>query len=248
MEEVPEQSNAGAPDWAHNPVTGEYSHVLVRPEDVDGRRGEFELFLQPGAAVAAAHTHDSIIERFEVLEGEVGFLIGDVERPMRPGDGVGEVLAGTVHDWWNAGDGIARVRVEVEVAPGASGDPTGRFVEVIETLWSLAVLGKVNDEGLPDPLWLAAIAHEYRDVIRFVKPPAAVQAVVFPPLAAVARRIGPRPARSFSSRPRGTALDRRPRRRPSGAPRTGGRGSGRPRARGLTGRARSIGAAAAPAA
>lgn len=187
MGESREQSKAATPDWARNPVTGEVSHVIAPP--VDGK-GAVELFLQPGAAVAAAHVHDSIIERFEVLEGEVGFLIGEVERPMRPGDGIGEVPVGTVHDWWNAGDGIARVRVELEAAPDAPGDPAGRFVELIETLWSLAVLGQVNDEGLPDPLWLAAIAHEYRDVIRFVKPPAIAQAVIFPPLAAVARRLG----------------------------------------------------------
>lgn len=187
MEEEPEQSTSAAPEWAHNPATGEISHVLVPPAD---GRGEVELFLQPGAAVAAAHTHDSIIERFEVLEGDVTFLVGDLERPMGPGDGTAEVQVGVVHDWWNSGDGIARVRVEIEAVPSAPGDPAGRFVELIETLWSLAVLGEVNEQGLPDPLWLAAIAHEYRDVIRFVKPSAVIQSVMFPPLAAIGRRLG----------------------------------------------------------
>jgi hypothetical protein len=48
----------------------------------------------------------------------------------------------------------------------------------------------VNAKGMPDPLWLAAIAREYRDVIRFSRPPAAVQAALFGPLAAIARRTG----------------------------------------------------------
>ena len=61
---------------------------------------------------------------------------------------------------------------------------------MIEALWSLGALGRVNAQGVPDPLWLAAIAREYRDVIRFVKPPAAVQAALFGPLAAIARRTG----------------------------------------------------------
>jgi hypothetical protein len=43
---------------------------------------------------------------------------------------------------------------------------------------------------MPDPLWLAAIAREYSDALRLVKPPAAVQAVLFRPLAAIARRTG----------------------------------------------------------
>jgi glycine/D-amino acid oxidase-like deaminating enzyme len=36
----------------------------------------------------------------------------------------------------------------------------------------------------------AAIGREYRDAIRFVKPPTAVQAALFGPLAAIARRTG----------------------------------------------------------
>jgi hypothetical protein len=61
---------------------------------------------------------------------------------------------------------------------------------MIEALWSLGALGRVNARGLPDPLWLAAIAREYSDAIRFVKPPAIVQTILFGPLAAIARRTG----------------------------------------------------------
>jgi len=174
--------------WGHNPVTGELAHVLSQPDG--GRSFEVELWLQPGAAVAGAHVHPSVIERFEVQEGDVTFLVGDRERPMRPGDGTAEVPVGTVHDWWNSGAGIARVRVEIEAAPGAPPGTADRFVAMIETLWSLGALGKVNDKGMPDPLWLAAIAHEYRHVMRFVSPPRLLQKVLFPPLAAAAGRLG----------------------------------------------------------
>ena len=174
--------------WFHNPATGEIAQLLH--EDADGRRIEVDLWLQPGAAVARAHIHDHFIERFEVREGEVGFQVAGDERAARTGDGVVEVPVGTVHDWWNAGDGVAHVRVEVEAAETAPGRPAARFVAMIETLWSLGALGRVNAHGLPDPLWLAAIAREYRDAIRFTKPPAAVQAALFGPLAAIARRTG----------------------------------------------------------
>ena len=177
--------------WGHNPVTGELAHVLSQPDG--GRSFEVELWLQPGAAVAGAHVHPSVIERFEVQEGDVTFLVGDRERPMRPGDGTAEVPVGTVHDWWNSGAGIARVRVEIEAAPGAPPGTADRFVAMIETLWSLGALGKVNDKGMPDPLWLAAIAHEYRDVMRFVNPPRLLQGALFPPLAAIAGRLDRHP-------------------------------------------------------
>ena len=179
-------------EWGHNPVTGELAHVLSRPEG--GRRFEVDLWLQPGAAVAGAHVHPSLIERFEVLEGDVTFLVDGAERPMRAGDGRAEVPVGVVHDWWNSGSGIARVRVEVEAVADAPSETAEHFIAMIETLWSLGALGKVNGKGMPDPLWLAALAHEYRDVVRFVSPPAPVQSLLFPPLAAIARRLARDPA------------------------------------------------------
>lgn len=159
--------------WLHNPATGELAHVIAA--EAAGRRIEVDLWLQPGAAVARAHVHDQLTERFEVHAGEVGMQVDGREHVARPGDGAVEVPAGTVHDWWNGGDGVARVRVEVLAVPAAPGRPAARFTAMIEALWSLGALGRVNAEGLPDPLWLAAIAREYRDAIRFVKPPAPVQ-------------------------------------------------------------------------
>jgi mannose-6-phosphate isomerase-like protein (cupin superfamily) len=182
--------DVAADGWLHNPVNGELARLNVSPAETSGRRLEVDLWLQPGAAVARAHIHDHLIERFEVLAGEVGIELGGREHAARPGDGTVEVPAGTVHDWWNAGDGVTHVRVEVAAAPTAPGRPGARFLSLIETMWSLAALDRVNAQGMPDSLWLAAIAREYRDVIRFTKPPAAVQAALFGPLAGMARRAG----------------------------------------------------------
>lgn len=174
--------------WLRNPATGEIARL--DRADEDGRRLEVDLWLQPGAAVARAHVHDHFTERFSVREGEVGFQLGGDERIARAGEATVEAPAGAVHDWWNAGEGIAQVRVEVEATEGAPGQPAVRFASMIETLWSLGALGQVNAKGVPDPLWLAAIAREYRDAIRFVKPPAVVQTALFGPLAAIAKRTG----------------------------------------------------------
>ena len=177
-----------AGSWLHNPATGEIARIDVA--DGDGRRIEVDLWLQPGAAVARPHVHDHLVERFQVLDGEIGFQIAGTERVAHRGDGVIEVPAGTVHDWWNAGDGVAHARVEVAAADQAPGRPAERFISVIEAFWSLGALGRVNAKGTPDMLWLTAAAHEYRDVIRFVQPPGVVQAALFGPLAAIARRTG----------------------------------------------------------
>jgi mannose-6-phosphate isomerase-like protein (cupin superfamily) len=185
-----EGNGIAAGSWLHNPATGELARVNATADDTAGRRIETDLWLQPGAAVVGAHVHDSLIERFEVLEGEVGFQVAGEERVSRPGDGEIEVAAGVVHDWWNLGRSLARVRVTVEVVGPPGAGHAARFASLVETLWSLGALGRVNAKGLPDPLWLAAIAHEYRDVTRFTRPPALLQSALFPPLAALARRTG----------------------------------------------------------
>jgi mannose-6-phosphate isomerase-like protein (cupin superfamily) len=176
--------------WLHNPATGELARVSVSPAETDGRRIEVDLWLQPGAAVARAHVHEHLIERFEVVAGEVGFQIGGRQSVARRGDGTVEVPAGAAHDWWNAGDGVAHVRVEVAATATAPGRPAARFLSMIEAMWSLGALGRVNAQGVPHLLWLAASAREYREAIRFTRPPAGVQAALFGPLAAIARRSG----------------------------------------------------------
>jgi quercetin dioxygenase-like cupin family protein len=168
-------------EWFHNVETGEVALGTLTPDDGEGDRLVSELWLHPGAAVVGAHVHPVIAERFEVLEGLVGFERDGVRSEGGPGTVV-EIPPGVVHDWWNAGEGVAHVRVHVE--------PARRFVEAIEVVFSLANTGRTRRGGMPGPLWGAAVAHEYRDVLRFSAPPAPLQRLLFPPLAALARLLG----------------------------------------------------------
>jgi mannose-6-phosphate isomerase-like protein (cupin superfamily) len=174
--------------WLHNPVTGEIARVNVAADASGGRQLDVDLWLQPGAAVARAHVHDHFVERFTVVAGELGVQVGADERSVPAGAPTLEVPAGTVHDWWNGGDDVAQVHVEVAATATAPGRPAERFVAMIEALWSLGALGLVNAKGVADPLWMAAIAREFRDVIRFTSPPSVVQAMLLGSLAAIARR------------------------------------------------------------
>ena len=70
----------------------------VGPADTGGRRIESDLWHQPGAAVAGAHVHDHLVERFEVLAGEVAFQLAGDQRVTRSSDRTIEVPAGVVHD------------------------------------------------------------------------------------------------------------------------------------------------------
>ncbi len=78
----------------------------------------------------------------------------------------------------------AEVRIRSRVAPAL------RFEEVIVILWGLCADGHTSAGGRPSPLLGALLATRYRAEIRLREPPEIVQRLLFPPLAALARRRG----------------------------------------------------------
>ena len=112
---------------------------------VGGREGQFVLveWSDPGGLtsrerpIAGLHVHHSDDEAWYVLEGTLGFRVGDDEVEAGAGAAV-FVPRGTPHSFWNAGDGPARyvlvmpprlkALVEALHAPGA-GDFAAIFRE-----------------------------------------------------------------------------------------------------------------------
>ena len=164
-----------------NPVTRERVTILERPWDNTVGRATAELSALVGARVAGEHYHPALVEQFTVLEGEL-----TVKRDGRTGilhQGETAVIQpGTWHDWWNAADRDARVRIEVT--------PGERFLHMLETFFGLARLGYTDANGMPSVLQGALTAQEFSDVIVFRRPPLIVQRVVFGALAPIARWRG----------------------------------------------------------
>ena len=169
-------------DSVENPVTGERGILLKAPWQGEDPSLEAELHVQPGGAVAGEHLHENFDERFAVEAGRIGFKLDGEESAAGPGEVV-EIPRGSWHDWWNAGDeeeAVARVFVS---------DGT-RFLLMIENLFGLARDGHTNGKGMPDPLQLTMFATEFRDVLVFKRPPAAVQSLLFGALRPIARGRG----------------------------------------------------------
>jgi len=136
-----------------NPVTGERFTFTDTAGSTGGELLAFELALRPGGAVPIPHVHPVQTERFEVVAGEMRFRVGLRTRVAGPGDVV-EVAPGVVHGFANAGEGEARMRVEVRPALAME----QMFADVI----AMARAGRMTRRGLPrNPLELARLARTY---------------------------------------------------------------------------------------
>jgi quercetin dioxygenase-like cupin family protein len=170
-----------AGELAWNPVTGERCIVLEGPGENPERRLLVEMHVEPGGAVVGEHKHPAITERFEVLEGRLGVKLAGRKSEAGPGEAV-EIPAGAWHDWWNAGEG--RAVVKVTVTPG------DRFAQMIVNIFGFGLDGKTNAKGMPAPLQLIETGREFEDVIVFKRPPAWLQRGMSAVLGPVARRRG----------------------------------------------------------
>jgi len=164
-----------------NPVTRERATLIELPWQNPEGRVVAELTALVGSRVVGEHRHPNMVERFTVLQGELTVRLDGMTSILGEGQS-SEVSPGHWHDWWNASDTDAIVRVEA--CPGE------RFMHGVETLFGLARLGHTNKKGMPDPLQLAMFGREFSDAVQFRSPPQLVQKVMFTVLGAVAGRVG----------------------------------------------------------
>jgi quercetin dioxygenase-like cupin family protein len=151
-----------------NPVTRERVTILERPWDNPVGRAAAEMTALVGARVAGEHYHPALVEQFTALEGELTVRREGRTSILHQGE-TAVIQPGTWHDWWNASDHDARVRVEVT--------PGERFLLMIETFFGLARLGYTDGSGMPSLLQQALTSQEFSDVIVFRSPPPVVQRV-----------------------------------------------------------------------
>jgi mannose-6-phosphate isomerase-like protein (cupin superfamily) len=171
-----------AGDVIWNPLTGEKALLIESAEETGGARIVSDFAVEEGGFVPGGeHVHDVCSEHFDVQHCEIAFLVDGEERRLGPGAQL-TVSPGSWHRWWNPGRGEVRIRTRIE--------PALRFEELIAILWGLCADGRTNGKGVPSPLYGALLATGYRREIRFRQPPALVQRLLLPPLAALARRRG----------------------------------------------------------
>jgi quercetin dioxygenase-like cupin family protein len=165
-----------------NPVSGERITFRETAADTDGELLAIDLELAPGGRVPAGlHRHPEQEERFEVARGRMRFRIRRERIFAGPGEAV-VVPPGVPHDFANAGDEPALVRVEVR--------PALAMERLFETAGGLAADGRTFGNGMPKPLELALFTREFEREVQAAFPPLWMQRVALAPLARLARRRG----------------------------------------------------------
>jgi mannose-6-phosphate isomerase-like protein (cupin superfamily) len=141
-----------------NPISRERFVWRNTAQSTNGEFCEFDLHLGEGAIVPAAHLHPLQQERFEVKTGSIRLTTAGQEELLGVGD-VRTVAAGVVHTWGNAANGETVVAVRLT--------PALRSEAFFASFCKLARDGHANGKGMPrNPLRLAILAHEYRQVVR----------------------------------------------------------------------------------
>jgi quercetin dioxygenase-like cupin family protein len=166
-----------------NPTTGEHLVVLVAPTIANGGLLVADVFVPPGGSGIGDHLHPGVEEVVTVKRGHLDLRVGGAYRVAIPGDRV-EIPAGVVHDWWNAGDYDAHVRLEA--CPGH------RLLEAIATLYAAAGEPAARRGGRPSWLQLVLLARAFDDVFVLRRLPRWAARAAHALLAPMARRRGVR--------------------------------------------------------
>ena len=178
-------------------TTGETQAEGARPEPeihdpVHGTAYAFEhrgeslwvyTWLKPGAHLPE-HFHPSYEERWEALDGPLRVKLAGTWRDLTPADGVVLVERNVRHELRNESGREVLGRTEVR--------PPGKLVDFLTESAKAAQEGLYNARNLPTSwrgvLWVADFAERFRDDTVVTSPPPALQRILVPPVARLARR------------------------------------------------------------
>ena len=171
-------SNTSAPDQAYDPI-----HRVSMAFEREGDSLWVFTSMDPGAHLPE-HFHPTLTERWEVLEGTAGVKVDGRWHEVTAADDPVLVAPGVRHELRNTSDEQARLRTEVT--------PAGQLEEFLIESARAAREGLYNARNLPTSwrgaLWLADFADRFSDDSVVTSPPPAVQRLLLPPLARLARR------------------------------------------------------------
>ena len=164
-----------------NARTGQKMIFLKTTRETNGKELEIECFNPPSATKEPEHIHPIQENAFEVISGELSFIINNTLRTIGPGESV-VIPRGVPHYFWN--EGIVEAHYIQRFTPALKIDSFFR------TFFALARDGKLNKKGLPNLFLISIISLNHQDEIRLSTPSWNVQKCIFVLLAPIGRLLG----------------------------------------------------------
>lgn len=170
-----------------DPVLGQ-RYIFTRvPAENGGNEVQVEMWVEPKGGVLIPHVHPEMDERFEVLEGQVTFLLGRKKIPAGPGEKA-VAAAGVRHGYQNTG------KVTAHVVCRAQHPNDEQLPQFLEDAAILNAQGAFTKRGIPKSfkglLQGVVMLNHYREMVRFTQMPAALQPLIFGTLATIGERRG----------------------------------------------------------
>jgi quercetin dioxygenase-like cupin family protein len=180
-EQTPVGKATPAPD--RTPTVRDPLHRTAYAFEREGANAWVYTWMDPGGHLPE-HFHPATEERWASIDGTVGVKLAGTWRDLTPADGPAIVSPGERHELRN--DSARQVYLRCEVIPG------GRLEEFLtESSWA-AQQGYFTAHNLPrnlrGALWAADFAERFMDETVMCSPPPALQRLILPPLARLARR------------------------------------------------------------
>lgn len=161
----------------HDPV----HHVAYGFEHGDGHLWVHTWF-EPGAGLPE-HFHPSLEEHWEAVEGTLRAKVDGSWRDLRPEDGPVPVARNVRHAIKNESGAQAHGLSKVI--------PAGRLEEFLTEAARAGQEGLYNARNMPaswkGAMWIARFAYGFRDETVMCSPPPALQRILLPPIARLAR-------------------------------------------------------------
>jgi len=157
-----------------NKKTGQQITFIQTSDDTGGELLEMESLFQPHSTEPVPHYHPFQEEYFTVLEGEINVRLNGQLKILKQGDQL-HLKKGQVHSMWN--HSFQKARVNWKVVPASD---TEYF---LENGIGIANHKKTNEQGMPGLLQIVLLAKRFSHVYRIVKPPYAIQKILFTILA-----------------------------------------------------------------
>ncbi len=164
-----------------NTKTGIETKFIQTAQDTGGQLLEMETIYPARSHEPPPHYHPHQEEDFVILSGAMTVRMDGQLRVLRRGDTL-HVAKNQVHSMWNHSD--EKTVINWKVRPALDSE------YLFETATGLANAGKTNAAGMPNLLQTALLMKHFGDVFRLVKPPSAVQYIVFGILAPLGRLLG----------------------------------------------------------